>query len=204
MEQELQFTFECDPTTDLDTTTELSHEVNNEELDEHSDEYLEESESSSSNRELKVRLDKWLWAARFFKTRALARVAVENGKVFYNNQKAKPSREIQVGATLQIKQGRLDKIVIIKGLSTRRRSAEEASSLFEEVHSSENTLEIPHHQQPNAAYRAQPHRHHSYRGSPERRQKKVVRFLRRAFVRGEGTDGNALTGTESDYRRKDT
>lgn len=101
---------------------------------------------SAEERVLKVRLDKWLWAARFFKTRALARVAVENKKIRYtvNGQelaKLSPSREIEVGATLTIQHGRFTKVVIVKGLSTRRRSTEEALQLFEETEESQRIRE---------------------------------------------------------------
>lgn len=99
------------------------------------------AEEPAEERVLKVRLDKWLWAARFFKTRALARLAVETKKVTYcvNGQKVSklsPSREIEVGAMLTIQHGRFTKIIIIKGLSTRRRSTEEALLLFEETEES--------------------------------------------------------------------
>ena len=60
-----------------------------------------ESSESGEERVLKVRLDKWLWAARFFKTRAVARAAVEKGRIFYNGERSRPSREIEIGATLQ-------------------------------------------------------------------------------------------------------
>lgn len=89
--------------------------------------------NDSDSRELKVRLDKWLWAARFFKTRALARTAIENSKVLYDGQKVKPSLEIQIGASVQICQGKFEKFVVIKGLSTRRRNSDDAMELFEEL-----------------------------------------------------------------------
>jgi ribosome-associated heat shock protein Hsp15 len=98
----------------------------------------DDADSEGEGRVLKVRLDKWLWAARFFKTRALARLAVENKKIGYwiNGQqisKLSPSREVEVGATLTIQHGRFTKMVIVKGLSTRRRNTEEALQLFEET-----------------------------------------------------------------------
>ena len=76
-----------------------------------SDDYVFEGETSPSvnRQELIVRLDKWLWAARFFKTRPVARLAVEKGNVFYNGERAKPSQEITLGATLIIQQGRSQK-----------------------------------------------------------------------------------------------
>lgn len=101
--------------------------------EEETDSEFDISPEEGSERTLKVRLDKWLWAARFFKTRALAHVAVEAGKVFYNGERSKPSREIEIGAELYIRHGRFEKTVIVKGLSTRRRSTEEASQLFEEI-----------------------------------------------------------------------
>lgn len=85
----------------------------------------------------KVRADKWLWAARFFKTRTLAKEAIESGKVQMNGQKIKVSRELQVGDTLSIRQGhatRLDeKTVIIKALSENRGNATIAQTLYEET-----------------------------------------------------------------------
>ena len=64
----------------------------------------------------KIRLDKWLWAARFFKTRSLAKEAVEGGKVHYNQQRSKPGKAVEMGAELSIRQGFLDKVVIVKKL----------------------------------------------------------------------------------------
>lgn len=60
--------------------------------------------------DLKVRLDKWLWAARFYKTRALAKEAVEGGKVRYNSQRCKPGRLVQLGATLTLRLGWQEKL----------------------------------------------------------------------------------------------
>ena len=90
-------------------------------------------DASEEKRVLKARLDKWLWAARFFKTRALARSAIENGKVFYDGHKATPSKEITIGATLEINQAKFKKLIIVRGLSTRRHSNDEANTLFEEL-----------------------------------------------------------------------
>ncbi|MCX4027197.1 ribosome-associated heat shock protein Hsp15 [Endozoicomonas sp. SM1973] len=81
----------------------------------------------------KVRLDKWLWAARFFKTRNLAKEAIEGGKVHYNGIRTKPSKEPQVGDQLTIRQGWDERIIIIKALSEQRRGAPEAQLLYEET-----------------------------------------------------------------------
>ncbi len=85
------------------------------------------------NKPIKVRLDKWLWAARFFKTRALARSAIECGKVYYEGQKTNPCKEINIGATIEIQQGKSKKVIIVRELSTRRRNTHEAHTLFEET-----------------------------------------------------------------------
>ncbi|WP_206046767.1 ribosome-associated heat shock protein Hsp15 [Mangrovimicrobium sediminis] len=81
----------------------------------------------------RLRLDKWLWAARFFKTRSLAKAAIEGGKVHLGGQRVKVSREIAVGDTLQIRQGWDEKTVVVQGLSDQRRGAPEAQALYLET-----------------------------------------------------------------------
>lgn len=81
----------------------------------------------------KLRLDKWLWAARFFKTRSLAKAAIEGGKVHLAGQRVKVSREIQIGDELQIRQGWDEKVVIVEALSDKRRGAPEAQQLYRET-----------------------------------------------------------------------
>ena len=80
-----------------------------------------------------VRLDKWLWAARFFKTRSLAKAAIENGRVRMAGQKLKPGKEIKTGFQLQIKQGNIEKSVDIIALSNLRESAPKAALLYTET-----------------------------------------------------------------------
>lgn len=83
-----------------------------------------------------VRLDKWLWAARFFKTRGLSRSTIQAGKVQYNGQRTKPAKIVEVGAELTIPRG-YDRItVIVTGLSEQRRNAEFAATLYEETEES--------------------------------------------------------------------
>lgn len=79
-----------------------------------------------------LRLDKWLWAARFFKTRALAIEAINGGRVQVNGQRAKPGRSIRPGARLSIHKGPLEWEVEVLGLSRQRRPASEASRLYAE------------------------------------------------------------------------
>lgn len=81
----------------------------------------------------KLRLDKWLWAARFFKTRSLAKAAVEGGKVHLDGARVKVSREISVGDRLQIRQGWDEKVVEVTALSDQRRGAPEAMQLYQET-----------------------------------------------------------------------
>ena len=81
----------------------------------------------------KVRLDKWLWAARFYKTRSLAKAAIEGGKVHLEGQRVKVSKEISVGDVLQLRQGWDEKIVEVKALSEQRRGAPEAQALYTET-----------------------------------------------------------------------
>jgi ribosome-associated heat shock protein Hsp15 len=80
----------------------------------------------------RVRLDKWLWAARFFKTRALAADAVEKGKVEVNDERAKRAKQLQVGDSLRIRLGPYHYIVSVRGISERRGPASVATTLYEE------------------------------------------------------------------------
>jgi ribosome-associated heat shock protein Hsp15 len=84
----------------------------------------------------KVRVDKWLWAARFFKTRSLAKAAIEGGKINADGQRIKPSRELEVGMMLTIRQGWDDKTVEVLALSDKRRGAPEAQLLYRETEAS--------------------------------------------------------------------
>jgi ribosome-associated heat shock protein Hsp15 len=79
-----------------------------------------------------IRLDKWLWTARFFKTRKLASDAISGGKVHVNNQRAKPGKEIKPGAILTITKDSYRWDVTVIAISGQRRSAKEAVLLYEE------------------------------------------------------------------------
>ena len=81
----------------------------------------------------KVRLDKWLWAARFFKTRALAKAAIEGGKVHCRGERCKPSKEPKLGEELVIRAGYDERTVVIRALSAVRKGAPEAQLLYEET-----------------------------------------------------------------------
>ena len=86
----------------------------------------------AGDNESRIRLDKWLWAARFFKTRALAVEAVAGGKVHAGGQRVKPAHAVRVGEVLSIQRGPDQYIVMVKALSDRRGPAREAALLYEE------------------------------------------------------------------------
>ncbi|PJG84925.1 ribosome-associated heat shock protein Hsp15 [Conservatibacter flavescens] len=80
-----------------------------------------------------VRLDKWLWAARFYKTRTLAKEMIDGGKVHYNGQRSKPNKNVEIGAKIKLRQGNEEKEVEVVALSTQRRGAPEAQRLYTET-----------------------------------------------------------------------
>jgi ribosome-associated heat shock protein Hsp15 len=79
-----------------------------------------------------VRLDKWLWVARFFKTRRLAVEAIEGGRVSVNGERAKPAKELRVGDALAIRRPPFEHRVVVKGLGLQRGNAAAAATLYEE------------------------------------------------------------------------
>jgi ribosome-associated heat shock protein Hsp15 len=90
----------------------------------------------------KIRLDKWLWAARFFKTRSLAKHAVESGKVRYNRQRCKVSKDVEIGAVLEIPLGYDEIEITVMALSDQRRGAPEARLLYAETEASSKRREV--------------------------------------------------------------
>lgn len=83
-----------------------------------------------------MRLDKWLWAARFFKTRSLASSEVDGGHIELNGERAKPAKQIRVGDELRIRMNQTTYVVHVRGLSERRGPANEARLLYEESEAS--------------------------------------------------------------------
>ena len=94
----------------------------------------------------KVRLDKWLWAARFFKTRSAATDAVHGGKIDVNGEGAKPARPVQPGDTIRIRLAPYEYIVVVTGLADRRGSAAIAAGLYQETAASRAARERLHEQ----------------------------------------------------------
>jgi len=84
----------------------------------------------------RVRLDKWLWAARLFKTRSLAKQAIEGGKIHYDGTRSKVSKEVIIGARLTVRQGWDERELEVMALSDQRRGAPEAELLYRETEQS--------------------------------------------------------------------
>ena len=89
-----------------------------------------------------VRIDRWLWAARFFKTRSLAKAAVEGGKVHVDGQRSKPAKAVRVGQTVEVRKGTVLMTVIVRDLAEQRGSAPSAQTLYEETPESIEKREI--------------------------------------------------------------
>ena len=122
--------------------------------------------------ETSVRLDKWLWAARFFKTRSIAREAVSGGKVHLNGHRAKPGRSLNTGDELRIQRGEAEYIITIVELSIRRGPAVVAQKLYSE--SEENRLEREKLAEQRKLERQQ---HASHERRPDKRQRRrIIRF----------------------------
>jgi len=88
-----------------------------------------------------IRLDKWLWAARFFKTRAIAKQMIDGGKVFYNGQRTKSGKGVALGDSIKVRQGFDEKEVEVIALADKRRDATFAQTLYRESKSSIETRE---------------------------------------------------------------
>lgn len=85
-----------------------------------------------------MRIDKWLWAARFYKTRTLAAEEIDKGRIQINGQDVKPARDVKAGDTLTLRQGPVLRVVVVKGLSMQRGAAPVAQLLYEETPESVN------------------------------------------------------------------
>ena len=94
-----------------------------------------------NNENSSTRLDKWLWAARFYKTRAIAKQMIDGGKVFYNGQRSKSGKAVNIGDRIKIRQGFEEKEVIVVLLADRRHDATFAQTLYQETASSSETRE---------------------------------------------------------------
>lgn len=91
------------------------------------------SEGAEAQRTQTVRLDKWLWAARFYRTRSIAKQSIEAGHVRCQGERVKVSRSVRIGDPLSVRQGSEDREVVVTGLSEQRRDAASARFLYEET-----------------------------------------------------------------------
>lgn len=119
-----------------------------------------------------TRLDKWLWAARFFRTRAKAKDAIDGGKVHVNKQRGKPGRELAIGDTLQITQGWDEKVAVVKTLSDQRRNAEIAQQMYEETEESIQRRALRAEQRKAAGQQV------VTRGRPSKRDRRLIHRFR--------------------------
>ena len=123
----------------------------------------------------KVRVDKWLWAARFFKTRSLASTAVNGGHVQVNGERVKPSRIIKVGDQLIIRKAELQFVVVVLGLSGKRGPAVKARTLYEETAESIEAREMAALQRKMLGSAVT-----GPRGKPDKRERRKIReFIRK-------------------------
>lgn len=119
-----------------------------------------------------VRLDLWLWAARFFKTRALAKHAIETGKVEIGGQRAKPSRSVRVGDSLKVSRAEEVFVVDVQGLSNVRGPATVAQQLYVETEASRVLRE-----QARAQRMAERNGYRAPETKPDKRARRLIRAL---------------------------
>jgi ribosome-associated heat shock protein Hsp15 len=120
----------------------------------------------TSNQATRLRIDKWLWAARFYKTRAIAKQAIEGGKIQCDGAKVKASKEIEVGTKVKLRQGFDEKTVVVMKLSDQRRGAPEAQLLYEETPESQKARsEMAEQRKGQAAFSASD-------GKPNKKQRR--------------------------------
>ncbi len=119
--------------------------------------------------EANIRLDKWLWAARFYKTRALAKQAIEGGKIRINNNKTKAGKSLAIGDCIELFQGHVKKTVVIERLTDKRRGAKEAELLYHETDESKQKRELHAEQRKilNAGM-------HSPKRKPDKKQRRAL------------------------------
>lgn len=121
-----------------------------------------------------VRVDKWLWAARFFKTRSVAATAVSGGHVHVDGQRVKPSRQVRVGQTVDITRGEVEFSVVVEALADKRGPAAVAQTLYQETEESIARREVA-----AAARIAQRELRAASAGRPGKRERRQLTGLKR-------------------------
>ena len=128
---------------------------------------------ANENDKSSIRLDKWLWAARFYKTRAIARAMIEGGKVRYNVQRSKPGKIVEVGALISLWQGDEEKEVAVLLLDEQRRSAPQAQLMYQETAASaEKRVKNAEARRLNALYAPHPE------SKPDKKQRRDLLRLK--------------------------
>ena len=120
-----------------------------------------------------VRVDKWLWAARFFKTRALAAEAVAGGRVEVGGHRVKPGRDVKLGDVVRLRLGPYVHVVTVRGLAARRGPAAEAAKLYEEDPASRAERE-----RLREAHRLAAHAFAFGEGKPSKKERRALEWLR--------------------------
>ncbi len=129
----------------------------------------------SQNNDNEIRVDKWLWAARFYKTRGLASDAIKSGKIDLNGQRCKPSKSIRLNDQLRIRKSQFVHEITVTGLSKNRGSASIASGLYQE---SEESIKV--REELATQIRAAAAERPVYPGRPSKRdRRKIIRFTRK-------------------------
>ncbi len=121
-----------------------------------------------------VRVDKWLWAARFFKTRSIAAEAVDGGKVQVNGDRAKPAKPVKPGDEVRVRLGPYEHVVLVQGTAERRGTSAEAVRLYEETAASREAREKLHWQLTTAAPAIDPEK-----GRPTKRDRRELERFRK-------------------------
>ncbi|MDO5653115.1 MAG: S4 domain-containing protein [Brachymonas sp.] len=132
-----------------------------------------------------MRLDKWLWAARFYKTRALAVEEILKGRVHVNGQPCKPARDIHCGDTVAVRQGNTPRTVVVQGLSAHRGPALVAQTLYEETPES---LELRQQLADQRRFAPEP-AHSITQGRPSKRDRRQLQSMRERWQGGKPPDG---------------
>ena len=130
----------------------------------------------------KTRLDKWLWAARFFKTRSVSTEAIAGGKIRLNDNRAKPAKQVNVGDEIRIRLGIYEYTVVVRGLSSRRGPTAHAALLYEETQDSMKRREEIMEQS-----RMQPQPIQRGRPMTKKERREIIR-LKRGGYRGTGDE----------------
>ncbi len=120
-----------------------------------------------------VRIDKWLWAARFYKTRSLASAAVEGGKVQVNGDRVKPSKAVRAGDEVRVRLGPYEHILVVHATAERRGPASIAATLYAETEASRTARERLHWQLTSAAPAMDPEK-----GRPTKRDRRDIERLK--------------------------